>query len=161
MSMIKGIILGIDPSLHATGLAVIDTTETPWRLVESLTIRKPETATYSEMFAAITRAIQTTMLRTKPLAVAIERAIWVQNHETALLMAKVEGACHAASACLGWNPALYAPRVVKKTVSGNAGASKTTIASHVALALRLEAPLPFDESDAAAVAICHATIWED
>lgn len=161
MAAIKGIILGIDPSLHATGIAVIDTTQTPWRLVESMTIQLPAELSLSAALAFIALDVRLTIQRTHPTHTAIESAIWVQNHATALTMAKVEGACHTALAVKGYNPALYAPRVVKKTVSGNAGASKTTIASHVALALRLEAPLPFDESDAAAVAICHATIWED
>jgi len=161
MSMIKGIIMGVDPSLHATGIAVIDTTQTPWRLVESLTIRRPVWASISAGLATIAFHLRMVILRTEPTATAIESAIWVQNRTTAMLMAKIEGACHTTMADMDLDPALYAPRVVKKQVSGNAAASKATIASQVALALRLEAPLPFDESDAAAVAICHATIWED
>jgi len=161
MSMIKGIIIGVDPSLHATGIAVIDTTQTPWRLVESLTIRQPAGASFSACLATIAFNLRMVILRTKPTAWAIESAIWVQNHATALLMAKVEGACHAAMADMELDPALYTPRVVKTLVTGNAAASKIAVASFVALALRLEAPLPFDESDAAAVAICHATIWAD
>jgi crossover junction endodeoxyribonuclease RuvC len=161
MAAIKGIIMGVDPSLRSTGIAVIDTRQTPWRLVESMTIRLPDELSLSAYLSSIALAVRLTIRRTHPTHVAIESAIWVQNHATALLMAKIEGACHTTMALMGYNPATYPPRLIKKEVSGSAAASKSTIASAVAHMLQLEAPLQYDESDAAAVAICQATYWKD
>jgi crossover junction endodeoxyribonuclease RuvC len=161
MSIIKGIIMGVDPSLRSTGIAVADTRQLPWRLVVSLTIRRHPDASFAAHMAELCGAIGNIMQRAKPTHAAIESAVWVQNHDTALTLAKVEGACIAAMATMGICPAEYAPRVVKHVVCGNAAASKSTIAAAVSATLNLSAPLMFDESDAAAVAICHARIWAD
>jgi crossover junction endodeoxyribonuclease RuvC len=50
----------------------------------------------------------------------------------------------------------YAPKRIKMAVTGHGAASKEQVGRMVKSVLGLDDELPLDESDAAAVALCHA-----
>jgi crossover junction endodeoxyribonuclease RuvC len=93
--------------------------------------------------------------------VALEQTIYVQNFQTAQILGAARGAAIAAASVLGKPIFEYPPLRVKQAVVGFGRADKSQVAGITRQLLRLSAALPLDESDAAAVAFCHAFTWRE
>lgn len=152
----RGVILGIDPSLRGTGLAVIDARDERPRLVASLTLRLPARITQSECLGRIASESERLAREHGATEVAVEGTIYVQNFRTAQAMGASRGAALGSVARLGLKVTEYAPARIKQSVTGHGRASKTQVGRMVMATLGLTAALPEDESDAAAAALCHA-----
>lgn len=153
----SGTVLGIDPSLRGTGLAVI-AFEPPHkgRYIASETVSPPRNADLPDCLGAIAAAVQRLIEDHAPDVVAIEETIYVQNFRTAQKLGAARGAAIGQAAIGGIPVREYPPLRIKQAVVGYGRASKEQIARQVAGLFSLKACLPFDESDAAAVAYCHA-----
>lgn len=152
-----GIVLGIDPSLRGTGLAVVafHGKEAP-QLLGSRTLRFPARLPQAACLGEIARVVGEVVEAHQVAAVALEETIYVQNVQTSLIMGMARGAAIAAAARAGLSVAEYPPTRVKQATVGTGRASKEQVARTVRMLLALAADLPEDESDAAAVALCHA-----
>lgn len=152
-----GRVLGIDPSLRGTGLAVVSfqPRQEP-QFLGSTTVKLPAKAGQPECLAAIHQAVTQLVTLHHPSVCAIEQTIYVQNFQTAQIMGLSRGAALAAAAVLDVGIFEYAPLRIKQAVTGVGRASKHQVAAMVQQLLHLATPLPFDESDACAVALCHA-----
>lgn len=156
-----GRILGIDPSLRGTGLAVVDIAgRDERRLVASRTLRIKPAVPFIECLGQVHAAVRELLEAHTPDHVAVEETIYVQNFRTAQILGAARGAAISAPASSGYPVFEYAPRRVKQAVAGSGAASKAQIARTIRTLLRLDALLPEDESDAAAVALCHAFTWK-
>lgn len=152
----RAIILGIDPSLRSTGLAVIDARTEPMRLLASVTVKLgPKLAPY-ECLGRIADAVEALTRAHKVTHAAIEETIYVQNFRTAQAMGASRGAALSVLARLGAKVGEYAPKRIKLAVAGHGAARKEQVGRMVRSALGLATELALDESDAAAVALCHA-----
>jgi len=151
----RGVILGVDPSLRGSGLAVLDLSGPEPRLLESRTLRLPAGAAPHACLAEIHRAVTELIGRHAARAVALESTVYVQNLRTVATLGASRGAALAAAGAAAVAVAEYAPSRVKQAVTGNGKAGKAQVARMVASLLRLGRELPLDESDAAAVALCH------
>lgn len=155
-----GRILGIDPSLRGTGLALIEFA--PGRvplLLTCRTVKVPASRTLAQALAEIHRAVAAIMSDAGVRHVALEQTIYVQNIKTAQILGAARGAAIAAAA-LGELPIFeYAPLRVKQAVVGVGRASKEQMARTVMALLGHGATLAPDEADAAGVALCHAFTW--
>jgi crossover junction endodeoxyribonuclease RuvC len=152
----KAIILGIDPSLRGTGLAVIDTRGSTPRLLASLTLKlAPKLAPY-ECLGQIADAVESLAKQHSVTEAAIEETIYVQNFRTAQAMGASRGAALSVLARLGATVREYAPKRIKMAITGHGAASKEQVGRMVKSVFGLDHELPLDESDAAAVALCHA-----
>lgn len=149
-------ILGIDPSLRGTGLAVIDARGESPKLLASLTLRLPARLTQAECLGRIAAESERLAREHGASEVSVEGTIYVQNFRTAQAMGASRGAALGAVARLGLKVAEYAPARIKQAVTGNGRASKTQVARMVGATLGLGRELPSDEADAAAAALCHA-----
>jgi crossover junction endodeoxyribonuclease RuvC len=89
-------------------------------------------------------------------AVAVEQTIYVQNFQTAQILGAARGAAIAAAAVADKPIFEYAPLRVKQAVVGVGRASKEQVARTVMSLTGTGDTLQYDESDAAAVAMCHA-----
>jgi len=89
-------------------------------------------------------------------AVAVEQTIYVQNFQTAQILGAARGAAIAAAAVQEKPIFEYAPLRIKQAVVGAGRASKEQVARTVMGLTGLGAALQYDESDATAVALCHA-----
>lgn len=149
--------LGIDPGLNRTGYAVLDRTSSGPRLVEGGLIRSTTSLTLPERVHEIGTGIGEVLDDLKPQVVAIEQLFsHVQNPRTALLMAHARGAILFAVANRGIPIVDYAPRQMKKLLTGNGAASKEQVQRAVQGELGLETILePNDVADAVAIALCH------
>ncbi len=155
-----GVVLGIDPSLRGTGLALVEFSPTGARLLFSRTLKfKPKVslpACLGEIFEGVREALTKTAVK----HVAIEETIFVQNRKAVHILGAARGAAIAAAARAGVEVFEYAPRRVKQSVVGRGAASKEQVVALVAQHLGC-AHLPSDEADAAATALCHAFTWRE
>lgn len=155
-----GRVLGIDPSLRGTGLAVIEFA--PGRmplLLASRTVTIAARHSMAHCLGEIHRAVAA-MLAAHPVRhVALEKTIYVQNISTAQILGAARGAAIAAAALSGFEVFEYPPLRVKQAVVGRGRASKEQVARTVMALLGHGRSLALDESDAAGVALCHAFTW--
>jgi crossover junction endodeoxyribonuclease RuvC len=157
-----GLVLGIDPSLRGTGLALIDfpSGRTPVML-RCKTVRVPAGRTMAFALGEIHRAVAEFLSATPGVRhVALEQTIYVQNFQTAQILGAARGAAIAAAALHGLPVFEYPPLRVKQAVAGTGRASKDQMARTVMSLLGHARALAFDEADAAGVAICHAFSWQ-
>ncbi|MDB6168245.1 MAG: crossover junction endodeoxyribonuclease RuvC [Verrucomicrobia bacterium] len=157
-----GRILGIDPSLRGTGLALIEFV--PGRqplLLRCRTVhvasRLPMAQALAEIHLAVTEFVAGTDVR----HVALEQTIYVQNFQTAQILGAARGAAIAAVALHARPIFEYAPLRVKQAVVGAGRASKEQMARTVMSLLGHGRQLAADEADAAGVALCHAFTWRE
>jgi len=156
-----GIVLGIDPSLRGTGLAVIEFRPglSPV-LLRCATVRVPPARPMAVALAEIHNAVSG-FLDSHPGVrhVGLERTIYVQNFQTAQILGAARGAAIAAAAIRGLPVFEYPPLRVKQAVAGTGRASKEQLARTVMAILGHGSTLAPDEADAAGVALCHAFTW--
>lgn len=161
-----GVVLGIDPSLRGTGLALVGFA--PGRapvLLRCQTVHVAAKRPMAHALAEIHRAV-TAMLATADVRhVALEQTIYVQNFQTAQILGAARGAAMAAAALRERPVFEYAPLRVKQAVVGAGRASKEQMARTVMAMLGHSAvrqnTLAPDEADAAGVALCHAFTWRE
>ena len=151
-----GVVLGIDPSLRGTGLALVEFTPDGHLMLRCQTVKVPPAKTVAQALGEIHRAVAAMLEGANVKHVALEQTIYVQNVRTAQAMGAARGAAISAVALAGIEVFEYPPLRVKEAVVGHGRASKEQVARTVMAHLGLARALAFDESDAAAVALCHA-----
>jgi crossover junction endodeoxyribonuclease RuvC len=157
-----GCVLGIDPSLRGTGLALVEFAagRTPV-LLHCRTVRVAARRPMAEALGEIHRAVVEVLAGRIVRHVALEQTIYVQNFQTAQILGAARGAAMAAAALGGLPVFEYAPLRVKQAVVGAGRASKEQMARTVMAMLGHGRPLASDEADAAGVALCHAFTWRE
>ena len=153
----RGLVLGIDPSLRGTGLAVVGfAPPAAPRLLFSRTLKMPPRLSMAACLGGIAEAVTQVLDQFAIEDVAMEQTIYVQNFQTAQILGAARGAAIAVPAMRGLPVAEYPPLRVKQSVTGYGRASKEQMGAMIKNLLMLPDHLPFDESDAAGVAVCHA-----
>ena len=114
---------------------------------------------FVECLGTIHETIAATIDEWKPRHAACEETIYVNNFRTAQVMGASRGAALSSVAVRGLPVFEYAPLRVKQAVVGFGRASKEQLARTVAQMMNLPEPLPYDESDAVGLALCHAMTW--
>ncbi len=156
----RGRVLGIDPSLRGSGFAVLDYGDgNSVQIIESATLKLHRKLSMPECLGAIGNQVDDFLNQHSVDHVAVEQTIYVQNFQTAQILGAARGAAIAAAAMRGLPIFEYAPLRVKKAVVGKGRASKEQVARTVQNITGTDFELRFDESDAAAVALCHAFTW--
>ncbi len=155
-----GRVLGIDPSLRGTGLALVEFV--PGRiplLLRCRTVRVAARRSMAEALGEIHRAVAELLSGAEVRHVALEQTIYVQNIRTAQILGAARGAAMAAAALGGLPVFEYPPLRVKQAVVGAGRASKEQMARTVMAMFGHGRTLAPDEADAAGVALCHAFTW--
>ena len=156
----QGRVLGIDPSLRGTGLALIEFTPgRPPLLLRCRTVKIAARRPMTHCLAEIHHAVAAFVAEFDPRHVALEQTIYVQNFQTAQILGAARGAAIAAAALRTNEIFEYAPLRVKQAVTGRGRASKEQMARTVMAMLGHGRTLALDEADAAGVALCHALTW--
>jgi crossover junction endodeoxyribonuclease RuvC len=157
-----GLVLGIDPSLRGTGLALIEfTAGRPPLLLRCQTVKVPPKYSMAVALAEIHRAVTAFLEGRGVRHVALEQTIYVQNIRTAQILGAARGAAIAAAALQDLPVFEYPPLRVKQAVVGAGRASKEQMARTVMALLGHGRTLALDEADAAGVALCHAFTWRE
>jgi len=157
-----GRVLGIDPSLRGTGLALIEfgAGRQPV-LLRCTTVRVAPKHSMAVALGEIHRAVVAMLENANVRHVALEQTIYVQNVRTAQILGAARGAAIAAAALRERPVFEYAPLRVKQAVVGAGRASKEQVARTVMALLGHGRTLASDEADAAGVALCHAFTWRE
>jgi crossover junction endodeoxyribonuclease RuvC len=150
------VILGLDPSLRATGYGVLQLARPRPLTLAHGTIACPPAWPHSRCLVKISQTLRDVVRQHQPTVCVVEGLFYAQNLKTALIMGEARGAALAAVAEAGLEIYELAPRKVKQAIVGYGAAQKLAVARMVQrmLALR-ELPAP-DAADALALALAHA-----
>jgi crossover junction endodeoxyribonuclease RuvC len=92
----------------------------------------------------------------KPTDFAIEAPFFGKNVQSMLKLGRAQGVAIAAAMQAGLAVTEYAPKKIKKSVTGNGNASKEQVWQMLKKILKIkEASRFFDATDAVGVALCH------
>jgi len=120
-SAFHGRVLGIDPSLRGTGLALIEFT--PGRqpvLLRCQTVKIAPKLSMAHCLGEIHKVVAAFVAEFDPRHVALEQTIYVQNFQTAQILGAARGAAISAAALQLKEIFEYAPLRVKQAVTGRA-----------------------------------------
>jgi crossover junction endodeoxyribonuclease RuvC len=151
------LILGLDPGSLCTGYGLIDAVPGRLQYRRSGCLRPPRGAGLPQRLIALAEALGELLRAERPDAVALESAFVGRHARPALVLGQARGALIVSVLGAGLPLFEYAPRLVKLAVVGAGGATKPQVGSMVRCLLEAApARLTTDESDALAVAVCHA-----
>jgi len=148
-------VLGIDPGSRTTGYGVIASQRQTSTYLTSGCIRtesKDFPARLGEIFSQLSDVIAAT----QPDQVAIEQVFVAKNAGAALKLGQARGAAITAAVTRKLPVFEYSARSVKQALVGTGAADKTQVQHMVKLMLSQQHQMGLDESDALAVALCHA-----
>ena len=147
-------VVGLDPGSRITGWGCVEERGGRLRVVGYGVVRCPPRDSLLLRLKRLHCEIGEVIGRLVPDEVAVESVFSAVNARSALTLGHARG---AALAAVGELPlAEYAPRAVKKALTGYGASGKAPLAAMVARRLGIgEPPAPEDAADALAVAICH------
>ena len=146
-------ILGIDPGLHITGYAVVETIGRKPQLREAGVLRMSRKGELAERIAELHQQMSELIGEFKLDHIAVEQLYAHYRHpRTAILMGHARGVILLAAAQNGV-PVSHLPNtLVKKTITGNGHAGKLQIQRAIASLCHLnKLPSPPDVADAIAI----------
>jgi crossover junction endodeoxyribonuclease RuvC len=152
------IILGIDPGSRFTGYGVIEVTESGEQMIECGVLRLDETSDHHLRLKQIYDRVTAVIGRCAPDECAIEMPVYGRNPQSMLKLGRAQAAAILAALNRQIPVAQYTPKEVKKSVTGNGGASKQQVWYMVRSMLRIadDEKTALDTTDALAVGLCHA-----
>ena len=148
-------VLGVDTSLRATGVGVVEAAGSRLTALHHGTLRTSAGRPLSACLLTLQDGIAELLASFRPDVVAVEGVFFARNVRTTLLLGQARGAVLAQCARSGVPVYEYEPRRVKLAVVGFGGAAKEQVQHMVASILHLPALPPEDAADALAIAICH------
>lgn len=151
------VILGVDPGLNRTGYAVLGRGAQTPRLLEAGVIRSNPKRTLSERLQEIGQGLAEVCEQYQPGVLALEQVFSTgQFPQSALLMAHARGVILYVASRHASEVVHYAPRQMKRLLTGSGNAGKEQVQRAVQSELKLPSVLePNDVSDAVAIALCH------
>lgn len=150
------IILGIDPSIRCTGFGIIDATPSGMKVLASGTVAIAPALPQTEALARIQNALDEVIRAHHPQEAAIEKIIYVQSRQTAIIMGSARGAALATLGHHGLGVTEYPAKLIKSAATGFGAARKQQVAFMVRAVLGMDRTPVSDEADALAIALTHA-----
>jgi crossover junction endodeoxyribonuclease RuvC len=149
-------VLGVDPGLAVTGLAVLGRTAARPEITWTGTVRTPAGLAEASRLRRLYEAVAEAIREHRVDAVAVERVMWGRNVGSAMSVARATGVILLAADQAGIPVEEYAPLEVKMAVTGVGNASKEVLRRSLTRVHGLS-PVPTepDAADALAVAFCH------
>jgi len=148
-------ILGIDPGSRVTGFGIIDSDGSRSRHVASGCVRTAGDDLPARL-GEIYRELHAVIAAHGPQQVAVEQVFMARNASAALKLGQARGAAIVAAVDHRLPVYEYSAREVKQALVGKGSAEKEQVQYMVQLLLGLQGGMPLDESDALAIALCHA-----
>jgi crossover junction endodeoxyribonuclease RuvC len=161
------VIIGIDPGSRVTGYGLVEKRGSGIVYIGSGAIKVRAADPMPARLAAIKRGLDEVLREFQPAAAAIEEVFVSKNPKSALKLGQARGVAILAAAEAGLEVFEYSPREVKASVTGSGSAHKSQVGAMVVRLLRPgHEPACEDETDALAVAFCHALraeapVWRD
>ena len=150
-------ILGIDPGSRVTGYGLIEIRGSSMVIVGHGGFRPPPKSTFPDRLLFVADRLGELIEQHAPAEAAVEDLFHAVNARSALQLAHLRGAILLELVRRRLPLFAYAPRAVKKALTGSGGAGKDQVRAMVERLLRVRlGDREEDVSDALAVAICHA-----
>ncbi len=151
------IILGVDPGTIFTGFGIIKQSKNNFSHIKHGLIKLPSSKSLSLKLEIIYDELDKIIKTYKPDEFAIETAFYGKNVQSAMKIGYARGVSLLAAVHNKIPASEYSPREIKKSVVGSGAASKEQISYMIKKMLDLnDEKCRFDETDALAVAMCHA-----
>ena len=153
----KGLIrvLGIDPGSVVTGYGLIESDGArSFHLTHGHIRVKGDN--FADKLGHIHAALGEIIIEWEPQEVAIEQVFLSNNPMSALKLGQARGAAITAAVSRNLSVSEYAPRLVKKVVTGSGSADKQQVQTMVKALLQIVPVIQVDAADGLAIAICHA-----
>lgn len=149
--------IGIDPGSRITGYGLVERRGSEIVYIGSGIIRGGSTGPIERRLLMIKRELNGVIERYRPEALAVEEIFMAKNPKSILTLGEARGVVLLAAAEADIPVFEYTPREVKSSVTGAGAAHKSQVAAMVGRLMRLDhEPETEDETDALAVAFCHA-----
>lgn len=149
-------VLGVDPGIARTGVALVDGAPGALRLVHATCIETDPGMGGEVRLAALFAALEALCAEHRPDAAAVEELFFATNRRSAMQVAEARGVILCALARAGLATSSYTPLQVKESVAGYGAAAKPQVARMTRRLLGVTTIAgPDDTTDACAVAICH------
>lgn len=148
-------ILGIDPGSLSTGYSIIESDGRTSRYISSGQI-KISSLDFVERLATIYDDITDIIATYQPAMMVIEKVFMSKNADSALKLGQARGVAICAGVKAGLSVHEYSARFIKKTITGNGAADKKQVKYMACRLLGIAERPQNDESDALAIALCHA-----
>jgi len=149
------IILGIDPGTQVMGYGIIIIKKNP-RLLQLGVLHLKKYEEHALKLKKIYERISQLINEYHPDEVALEAPFMGSNPQSMLKLGRAQGVAMCAALAKDIPVVEYAPKKVKKSVTGNGNASKEQVAEMIKRILNFEStPKLLDATDALAVALCH------
>ena len=150
-------ILGVDPGSTCTGYGLISEEGGNVRYVSSGAITPSRKAPRHDRLREIFQALEIVIREHQPTHFAIEEVFFNKNVKSTIVLGEARGTAILAATLAGLPVYEYAPREVKLSVTGNGASHKSQVSFMMGKILGLSSPPEStDESDALAIAMCHA-----
>lgn len=150
-------ILGIDPGTISTGFGIIEYSKNNITYISSGTINPPQSWSLPLRLKYIYNELLTLIKEFKPDEFAIETAFYGKNVQSALKIGQARGISMLAGVVSELEFSEYSPKEIKKAVVGRGNASKEQVQYMVSNLIEIKKDVKkLDETDALAIAICHA-----
>lgn len=151
------IIIGVDPGTILTGFGIIGSDKNKFNCLEAGTIKLQSKLSIAQRLEIIYNELDKLIKIYKPHEFAIETAFYGKNVQSAMKIGYARGVSLLAAVHNKIPASEYSPREIKKAVVGTGAASKEQVNYMIKTLLNLKLKkVKFDESDALAVALCHA-----
>ena len=149
-------IFGIDPWSRVTGYGLIESNGNHSKYIDSGIIKTSEKI-FPERLRIIYTEIQNLVVHHQPDVISIENVFMHKNADSALKLGQAKAAAICGTFKINVSVFEYAAREVKQAVVGTGAAEKEQVQQMVRIILGIKnKELKLDESDALAIAICHA-----
>ena len=151
------IILGIDPGSRKAGYALIDVQGKKISYITSGVLKYDHIDEFLERLGVIYKTCDELMVKYQPDEVSVEALIYVKSVDALSKLAQARGAMIAAFSRTKLGKIYeYAPNAVKSSVTGHGHADKEAIDKAMTMMFGKLTFKTSDESDALAIAVCHA-----
>ncbi len=151
------IILGIDPGSRKAGYALISVEGKKINYLTSGVLKYDQVEEFIERLGIIYKSVEHILQNHNPTEIAIESLIYVKSIEALSKLAQARGAMIAAmSKSHVGKIHEYAPNLIKSSVTGYGHASKEAVDKALGMMFGKISFKTADESDALAIAVCHA-----
>lgn len=149
--------IGIDPGSRITGYGLVERRGAEIVYIASGIITTEAAGSIERRLLTIKRGLDEVIERFHPEAIAVEEIFMAKNPKTTLTLGQARGVALLAAAEAGVPVFEYTPREVKSSITGAGAAHKSQVAAMVGRLMKLDhEPETEDETDAIAVAFCHA-----
>lgn len=150
--------LGIDPGSRKAGYGLIRKVGRSFEYIESGCLRYDKIPDFMDRLGIIYNSCQELIQKHQPDEIAIESLIYVKSVPALAKLAQARGAMIAAfSETHQGKIHEYSPNLVKSTVTGHGHANKESVEKSLKMVFGKEVMFKTnDESDAVAIALCHA-----